>query len=71
MQQSAIYFDNSVILSMLFAEPSAEIALKIWNKQEYRLSSILLQFECLTAVHKISLSLPELLRKEALQAHKS
>ena len=69
MQAKAVYFDSSVILAMLFNQAAAESALEIWNNAEYRLSSQLTEFECLTVVHRVHGTLPEKIRKEVQSEH--
>lgn len=62
-QQSATYFDTSVILAMLFAEESAGRVIKVWEESQLRVSSLLVSFECQNVSQRFSNRLPDTTRK--------
>ncbi len=43
---SKAYFDSSVVLAMLLAEPNGSEAAEIWNSHAVKLASVLLSAEC-------------------------
>jgi predicted nucleic acid-binding protein len=51
------YFDSSVLLTVLLAEPRAEEASKVWLESEAKVSSILLEAECLNAIRRYASSI--------------
>ncbi|HKP96084.1 MAG TPA: type II toxin-antitoxin system VapC family toxin [Fibrobacteria bacterium] len=49
---SRAYFDSSVLLAVLFGEARAEEAAKLWIGHEDKVSSILLEVECLNGLRR-------------------
>lgn len=47
-----IYIDSSFLLSIVFEEANCEISKKIWRDHDYRVSSILLESECLVTLRR-------------------
>jgi len=47
-----IYIDSSFLLSIIFEEENSEISKTIWKDHDYRVSSILLESECLVTVRR-------------------
>ena len=47
-----VYFDSSVLLAILFSEAKAEEASKIWGTHSEKVSSILLESECLIGIRR-------------------
>ena len=47
-----IYIDSSFLLSIVFEEENSEISKAIWKDHDYRVSSILLESECLVTVRR-------------------
>jgi predicted nucleic acid-binding protein len=47
-----IYIDSSFLLSIIFEEENSEISKTIWKDHDYRVSSILLELECLVTVRR-------------------
>jgi predicted nucleic acid-binding protein len=41
-----VYIDSSVILSIIFQEPTLNKSIEVWKSSEIRVSSILLEAEC-------------------------
>ena len=48
-----VYLDSSVLLSLLFEEPTVSNSIEIWKKSEIRVSSILLEAECKITIKRI------------------
>ena len=46
------YFDSSVILCSLLQQPGADAVVGIWESQSERVSSILLEAECVTVLRR-------------------
>jgi predicted nucleic acid-binding protein len=46
------YFDSSVLLTVLLGEPRAEEASKLWLEYEDKVSSILVEAECLNGLRR-------------------
>ena len=49
----AIYIDSSFLLSLLTLDSNYEESFNLWNSDELKLSSKLLEFECFVNIHKI------------------
>lgn len=49
---SLAYFDSSVLLTVLLGEPRAEEASKLWLEYEEKVSSILMEAECLNGLRR-------------------
>jgi predicted nucleic acid-binding protein len=47
-----IYIDSSFLLSIILEEENSEISKKIWKDYDYRVSSILLESECLVTLRR-------------------
>lgn len=47
-----IYVDSSFLLSILFGEDDGEISKEIWKTYDFRVSSILLEAECLVTLRR-------------------
>ena len=47
-----IYIDSSFLLSIIFEEEGSKISIDIWKSHEYRVSSILLESECLVTLRR-------------------
>ncbi|UCH92441.1 MAG: type II toxin-antitoxin system VapC family toxin [Candidatus Aminicenantes bacterium] len=47
-----IYIDSSFLLSIIFEEESSEVSGKIWKDYDYRVSSLLLESECLVTLRR-------------------
>jgi predicted nucleic acid-binding protein len=47
-----IYIDSSFLLNIIFEEENSEISKTIWKDHDYRVSSILLESECLVTVRR-------------------
>ncbi len=47
-----IYIDSSFLLSIILEEENSEILKKIWKDHDYRVSSILLESECLVTLRR-------------------
>lgn len=47
-----IYIDSSFLLSIIFEEDNIEISKQIWKDCDYRVSSILLNSECLVTLRR-------------------
>lgn len=54
----AAYFDSSVLLAILSRDRHADLAADLWDRFEERVSSILLQAECLTVTQKLARQTP-------------
>ena len=47
-----VYLDSSVILSIIFQEPTLEKSIEIWKSSTIRISSILLEAECKISIKR-------------------
>jgi predicted nucleic acid-binding protein len=68
MNEKAIYFDSSIILSMLFVEDSAQQALDLWQSTSYRISSFLLYLETMTVLHRVQAGLPANIKSSTIKS---
>ncbi len=47
-----IYIDSSFLLSIIFEEQNSNLSIEIWKNHDYRVSSILLESECLITLRR-------------------
>ncbi|MCG6170095.1 PIN domain-containing protein [Leptospira sp. FAT2] len=47
-----VYIDSSVLLSIIFQEPTLDKSISIWKATELRVSSILLEAECKISIKR-------------------
>ena len=52
----AAYFDSSVLLSLLLGDAKARWAEDLWASELERVSSLLLELECITVLRRVSMT---------------
>ena len=52
VSEMTVYLDSSVILSIIFQEPTLDKTIEIWKSSEMRVSSILLEAECKISIKR-------------------
>ena len=52
VSEMTVYLDSSVILSIIFQEPTLDKSIEIWKSIEMRVSSILLEAECKKSIKR-------------------
>lgn len=53
------YFDSSVVLNVLLQQPEAAKWTEVWDRETNRLSSILLEAECITVLRRAAALQPK------------
>lgn len=61
-----VYFDSNVLLSILKHDEKAAMAAELWHDADFRVSSVLLEAECLTVVRRVARETKKKLPKDWL-----